>query len=165
MIPNHQGPTLAFSDQLHAEKYRLPSEDYRGKCNRVANALKDDDAHFHAYREITLDMRFLEAGRVQAGMGAPKRVTALNCYVSQTIEDSLTGIMDTLTKASLTMQMGGGIGYDFSTLRPSGDAVVKLGTEACGPVDFMQLFDGVGTVTLPGLGLAVVHGVMVDLGL
>jgi ribonucleoside-diphosphate reductase alpha chain len=140
MIPNHQGPTLAFSDQLHAEKYRLPSEDYRGKCNRVANALKDDDAHFHAYREITLDMRFLEAGRVQAGMGAPKRVTALNCYVSQTIEDSLTGIMDTLTKASLTMQMGGGIGYDFSTLRPSGALIRGLGSSSSGPLAFMDLY-------------------------
>lgn len=141
MIPNSKpGPQLVFSDRLHAEKYRLPSEDYRGKCNRVASALKDDDDHFHVYREITLDQRFLEAGRVQAGMGAPKRVTALNCYVSQTIPDSLAGIMDTLTKAATTMQMGGGIGYDFSTLRPAGALIRGLGSHSSGPLSFMDLY-------------------------
>lgn len=139
-MPLDVGPQLPFSDQLHAEKYRLPGEDYRGKCNRVAGALKDDDKHFHEYREITLDQRFLEAGRVQAGMGAPKRVTALNCYVSQAIPDSLVGILDTLTKASLTMQMGGGIGYDFSSLRPEGDFIKGLGSHSSGPLSFMDLF-------------------------
>lgn len=140
MTDKTYGPQLVFSDRLHAEKYRLPSEDYRGKCNRVASALKDDDEHFHAYREITLDMRFLEAGRVQAGMGAPKRVTALNCYVSQPIDDSLAGIMDALTKAATTMQMGGGIGYDFSTLRPAGALIRGLGSHSSGPLSFMDLY-------------------------
>ena len=140
MIPNEAGPRLEFSDRLHAEKYRLQGEDYRGKCARVAGALADDDEHFHHYYEITLAERFLEAGRVQAGMGAPKRVTALNCYVSQPIPDSLAGIMDTLTKASFTMQMGGGIGYDFSTLRPSGSLIRGLGSQSSGPLAFMDLF-------------------------
>lgn len=101
------GPKLVFSDQLHAEKYRLVEEDYRGKCNRVAGALSDNDEHFHAYREITLDQRFLEAGRVQSAIGAPKLVTPYNCFVSQTIEDSSEGICDTFARAFQTMRMGG----------------------------------------------------------
>jgi len=141
MIPNATyGPQLVFSDRLHAEKYRLQSEDYRGKCNRVAGALQDDDDHFHVYREITLDQRFLEAGRVQSAMGAPKLVTPYNCFVSQTIEDSTDGICDTFTRAFKTMRMGGGIGYDWSTLRPENDLIVKLDSYASGPLSFMDIF-------------------------
>lgn len=134
------GPKLVFSDQLHAEKYRLVEEDYRGKCNRVAGALSDNDEHFHAYREITLDQRFLEAGRVQSAIGAPKLVTPYNCFVSQTIEDSSEGICDTFARAFQTMRMGGGIGYDWSTLRPNGDRIVKLDSNSSGPLSFMNIF-------------------------
>lgn len=136
----HYGPRLMFSDRLHAEKYRLLDEDYRGKCNRVAGALKDDAAHFHAYRDLTLDQRFLEAGRVQSAMGAPKRVTPYNCFVSQTIPDSWEGICDTFTRAFATMRMGGGIGYDWSTLRPAMDVITKLDSFASGPLPFMDIF-------------------------
>lgn len=139
-MPDNYGPKLVFSDQLHAEKYRLVEEDYRGKCNRVAGALKDDDDHFHAYREITLNERFLEAGRVQSAMGAPKFVTPYNCFVSPTIKDSTEGICDTFTKAFQTMRMGGGIGYDWSTLRPNGDLIVKLDSNSSGPISFMGIF-------------------------
>lgn len=137
---DHHGPKLVFSDRLHAEKYRLKDENYRGKCTRVAGALKDDDAHFHAYRELTLDQRFLEAGRVQSAMGAPKLVTPYNCFVSQTIQDSTEGICDSFTRAFQTMRMGGGIGYDWSTLRPDGDLIVKLDSHASGPLPFMDIF-------------------------
>lgn len=135
------GPTLQFSDVLHAEKYRLPNESFREKCGRVAYALKDDEQHFRAYRDITLDQRFLEAGRVQAAMGAPKAVTPYNCYVSGEIEDSMKGIMKRLDEASETMRMGGGIGYDFSTLRPRGELIVKLQSRSTGPVSFMAIYD------------------------
>ncbi|UFK26687.1 ribonucleotide reductase [Roseobacter phage RDJL6] len=134
------GPKLVFSDRLHAEKYRLKDEDYRGKCTRVAGALKDDDEHFHAYREITLDQRFLEAGRVQSAMGAPKLVTPYNCFVSPTIQDSTEGICDVFSRAFQTMRMGGGIGYDWSTLRPDGDLIVKLDSHSSGPISFMGIF-------------------------
>ena len=134
------GPQLTFSDKLHAEKYRLPNEDYRGKCARVSGPLSDNEEHFHQYYELTLDQRFLEAGRVQAGIGSPKRVTALNCYVSPTIEDSWEGIMAALHNAFATMRMGGGIGYEFSTLRPSDDLIVKLDSTSSGPLPFMNVF-------------------------
>lgn len=138
------GPSLPFCDQLHQEKYRLPGETYREKCGRVAYALKDDDQHFRAYREITLDMRFLEGGRIQASMGAPKVVTPYNCFVSGTIGDSMKSIMRRLAESAETMRMGGGMGYDFSTLRPRGELIVKLQSRSTGPVSFMTVYDSMG---------------------
>lgn len=144
---NEPGPTLDFSDALHAEKYRLPNETFRETCSRVAGALKDDDAHFHEFRDTLLDMRFMPAGRIQAAMGAPKAVTPYNCYVSGTISDSFTqgdgSIMQRAAEAAETMRMGGGIGYDFSTLRPRGDLIRKLQSRSSGPVSFMDIFNSV----------------------
>lgn len=140
------GPKLAFSDELHATKYRGPGEDFREAMNRVASALSDNDAHFHAFRDILLDMRFLPAGRIQAAMGSDRAVTPYNCYVSGTIEDSfcgLGGIMDRATEAAATMRLGGGIGYDFSRLRPRGDLITTLNSRASGPVSFMEIYDAV----------------------
>jgi len=136
-----------FSDRLHAEKYRGPSESFREAMNRNAGALKDDDAHFHAFRDVLLGMRFMPAGRIQAAMGAPKQVTPYNCFVSGTIEDSFVSgdgnIMQRATEAAATMRMGGGIGYDFSTLRPRGSLIKKLGSRTHGPISFMSIFDAV----------------------
>ena len=135
------------SDALHASKYRGEGESFREAMNRVANATKDSPEHYHAYRDILTAMRFMPAGRIQAAMGAPKRVTPYNCYVSGTIEDSFTAghgsIMARATEAAETMRMGGGIGYDFSTLRPSGDLIKKLGSRSSGPLGFMPIYDRV----------------------
>lgn len=151
LTKNDFGPQTAFSDHLHATKYREKGESFRECAQRVAFGLQDDDAHYRVLRPILLEMRFLPAGRVQAAIGASYQATAYNCFVAGTLADSFVhdrgSIMDRLKETATTMRLGGGIGYDFSTLRPSGDNVVKLGTQACGPVDFMQLFDGVGTVT------------------
>jgi ribonucleoside-diphosphate reductase alpha chain len=147
MIPNDYGPQNLFSDRLHAEKYRQPGESFRDSSNRVAAALKDSDAHFHEFRDALLHMRFMPAGRIQASMGAPKAVTPYNCYVSGTIADSFVegdgSIMMRASEAAATMRMGGGIGYDFSTLRPSGDLIVKLASSSSGPISFMNIFDAV----------------------
>jgi len=136
-----------FCDSLHAEKYRGPNESFREACNRQANAMKDDEVHYRGFRDILLDMRFMPAGRIQAAMGAPKRVTPYNCYVSGTIEDSFVdghgSIMERAREAAATMRMGGGIGYDFSTLRPSGALIRKLDSRSSGPISFMQIFDSV----------------------
>ena len=141
------GPKLVFSDVLHAEKYRLPGEDFREGVNRSASALKDDDEHFHALREILLDMRFMFAGRIQAAIGAPKQVTPFNCFVSGIIDDSFIegsgSIMQRASEAAQTMRMGGGIGYDFSTLRPRGSLISKLQSRSSGPVSFMSIYDAI----------------------
>lgn len=146
-MKNEPGPQLVFSERLHAEKYRLPNENFREACGRVASALKDDDDHFRRFRDILLDMRFLPAGRIQASMGAPKMVTPYNCYVSGTIEDSFVdgegSIMHRAAQAAQTMRMGGGIGYDFSTLRPRGELIKKLHSHSSGPISFMEIFDAV----------------------
>lgn len=148
------GPQTVVADRVHAEKYRAEGEDFREAMNRVAAALKDDDTHFHEFRDIIMNMRFLPGGRIQASAGAAKRTTAYNCFVSGTIADSFVhdtntdqlggdSIMGMATEAAATMRMGGGIGYDFSTLRPSGDPIRKLNSTTDGPIAFMEIFDAV----------------------
>ena len=85
--------------------------------------------------------KFLPGGRIQAGAGTGHRVTLFNCFVMGTIEDSLDSIFDALKEGALTMQQGGGVGYDFSTLRPGGTPAVSVGVTASGPVSFMQIWD------------------------
>lgn len=141
------GPQLPFSDELHAEKYRSPGESFKESSNRLANALSDGPEHFHTLREVLLGMRFLPAGRVQAAMGSTKIVTPYNCFVSGRIDDSFVdghgSIMNRAKEAAQTMRLGGGIGYDFSSLRPRGADIRKLGSKSSGPVSFMDIFDAV----------------------
>ncbi|QXN72344.1 ribonucleotide reductase [Rhodobacter phage RcSimone-Hastad] len=151
------GPRLVYSDQLHAEKYRLKGETFRDAMGRVASALTSDDDHadYHATREILLDMRFMPAGRVQAAMGSPKAVTPYNCYVSGTIPDSFvsrdnpenSSIMHRAEQAAATMRMGGGIGYDFSSLRPENALIEKLQSRSSGPLGFMPIYNEVCKAT------------------
>ncbi len=135
------GPKLKISEEIHAMKYRLKGETFKDSMVRVADALKDDELHYKALKDIFLHQRFLPAGRVQAAMGAPRVVTAYNCFVSSTIPDSMEGIMKAATEAAETMRLGGGIGYDFSTLRPRGDHIRSLDSKSSGPISFMGIFD------------------------
>jgi ribonucleoside-diphosphate reductase alpha chain len=143
MIKNEYGPTLPISEEIHAQKYRSEGETFREAMTRVAEALKDDEVHFDNFRTILYNQRFLPAGRVQSAMGAPRRVTPYNCFVSMTIEDSMEGIMQAARNAAKTMQLGGGIGYDFSTLRPRGALIRSLDSRSSGPMSFMGIFDAI----------------------
>jgi ribonucleoside-diphosphate reductase alpha chain len=87
------------------------------------------------------DFKFLPAGRITAGAGSGRNVTLFNCYVMGTIPDSMAGIFDMLKEAALTMQQGGGIGYDFSTLRPKDSPVKGVDADASGPLTFMDVWD------------------------
>ena len=87
------------------------------------------------------DLGFLPAGRILAGAGTNRAVTLFNCFVLGTIEDDLGAIFDGVKDAALTMQQGGGIGHDFSTLRPRGARVASIGADASGPVSFMDVWD------------------------
>lgn len=138
-----QGPTQPMSIEIDETKYRQSGETFREKVSRVANTLADNSQHFVDFREILLDMRFLPAGRVQASVGSPRKTTAFNCFVSNTIHDSMVSIMDTASYAAQTMRLGGGIGYDFSGIRPREDIIVSLDSKASGPVSFMQIYDAV----------------------
>ena len=87
------------------------------------------------------DFKFLPAGRITAGAGTERSVTLFNCFVMGTIPDSMGGIFDMLKEAALTMQQGGGIGYDFSTIRPKGAKVKGVAADASGPLSFMDVWD------------------------
>ena len=144
MIPNqHYGMTLPISEEIDAIKYRQTGEDFYSKIVRIAGALKDDAAHFEAFKDTLRHMRFLPAGRVQNAMGAARQTTAFNCFVSGIIDDSMDSIMARATEAAETMRRGGGIGYDFSRLRPRGDRIKSLESKASGAVSFMQIYDAV----------------------
>jgi ribonucleoside-diphosphate reductase alpha chain len=90
---------------------------------------------------ILQDFRFLPAGRILSGAGSGRAVTLFNCFVMGTIPDDMAGIFENLKEASLTMQQGGGIGHDFSTLRPRGAEVKRVGSDASGPISFMDVWD------------------------
>lgn len=141
------GPQVPYSQELHAQKYRGEGESFREAMNRIAAALKDDDQHFADFRDALLNMRFLPAGRIQSAMGSTRQVTPYNCFVSGTIDDSFVdgegSIMVRAAEAAATMRMGGGIGYDFSTLRPRGDLIRKLHSHSSGPISFMHIFDSI----------------------
>ena len=147
----HIGPQIPACDRTHAEKHRLPGENFREAANRVASALKDNDLHFHGFRDIIMDMRFAAGGRVQASMGSGRNTTAYNCFVGGEIEDSFVegdgSIMNRAKEAATTMRMGGGLGNNFSTLRPSGAMIKKLGSHSAGPMPFIEIFNSIGKAT------------------
>ncbi|KAA3624863.1 MAG: ribonucleoside-diphosphate reductase, adenosylcobalamin-dependent, partial [Proteobacteria bacterium] len=95
-----------------------------------------------------LGFRFLPGGRIQAGAGTARQVTLLNCFVMGRIEDSTDGIFSALREGALTMQRGGGVGYDFSTLRPAGSRALTAGTIASGPVSFLRVWDAMCATVL-----------------
>ena len=113
---------------------------------RVARALASVETGGQAecaqrFYRVLEDFRFLPGGRILAGAGTGHRVTLFNCFVMGRVEDSMDGIFDALKEGALTMQQGGGVGYDFSTLRPAGTAATSVGVIASGPVSFMHIWD------------------------
>lgn len=135
------GPQIPIAIWADEEKYRQEGETFEQKCARVAGALSDSDEHFLALREILKGQRFLPGGRVQSSVGSVRQTTAFNCFVMQKVPDSLDGIMDVAKEAAKTMQLGGGVGYDFSGIRPKGARIKSLGSQASGPVSFMGIMD------------------------
>ena len=113
---------------------------------RIARSLAEAEGEDAARWEETFykaleNFNFLPAGRIIAGAGASRRVTLFNCFVMGTVPDDMAGIFEHLKEAALTMQAGGGIGYDFSTLRPKGAPVRGVGADASGPLSFMDVWD------------------------
>lgn len=137
------GPKLGISEEIHSMKYRGKNETFTDAMTRVADTLKDNPEHFEQFRDVLYNQRFLPAGRVQSAMGSPREVTPYNCFVSEGIEDSMGGIMRAAQDAAQTMRLGGGIGYDFSTLRPRGALIKSLDSRSSGPLSFMGIFDAV----------------------
>src|SRR5262245_60704222 len=135
-------------------KYRLTAADgspvdrvLADTWERVAKAVAEAEPKrtrvrwAKAFKEAMADFAFLPAGRILAGAGSGRAVTLFNCFVMGRIEDDLSSIFDNVKQAALTMQQGGGIGHDFSTLRPKGALVRSIGADASGPVSFMDVWD------------------------
>ncbi len=141
-----------IAEQIWDMKYRFKNPDgtpvdatVEDSWRRVARALagaERDRARWEGeFFGALEDFRFLPAGRILAGAGTGRDVTLFNCFVMGTVPDSMSGIFEMLREAALTMQQGGGIGYDFSTLRPRGAPVVGVGADASGPLSFMDVWD------------------------
>ena len=141
-----------IAEQIWDMKYRFKQADgtpidetVEDSWRRIARALAavetaaaDWEPKFY---EALSDFKFLPAGRITAGAGTERSVTLFNCFVMGTIPDSMGGIFDMLKEAALTMQQGGGIGYDFSTIRPKGAKVKGVAADASGPLSFMDVWD------------------------
>jgi len=138
-----EGPQMKISQEIHAMKYRGEWESYREGVNRFAGALTSSEEEFKTLREIRLPQRFMGAGRTQSTIGSPNLTTAFNCFVSGEVADSFNTIMDRAKESGQTMRKGGGIGYDFSSIRPKGDLITTLGSQSSGPVSFMRIYDSV----------------------
>jgi len=142
-----------ISRHVWDSKYRFRDEDGAPRdaelsdtWRRVARTLAHVEHSGHARWERQFygaleEFRFLPGGRVLAGAGTGRRVTLFNCFVMGVVRDSVDGIFTALKEGALTMQQGGGVGYDFSTLRPQGASAHGAGTIASGPVSFMRIWD------------------------
>ena len=123
------------------------------RISRALAAVEPKDAAIWADRffNILQDFKFLPGGRIQAGAGTARKVTLFNCFVMGRIDDSIPGIFRALQEGAVTMQQGGGIGIDFSTLRPRDTRAKGAGSIASGPVSFMQVWDAMcGTILSTG---------------
>ncbi len=150
--------------QIWASKYRYQSQGrivdvtVEDTWNRVATGLSQieaaaDQSRFKAlFYDAMAGFKLIPAGRILAGCGTSRNVTLSNTFVMRTIPDSVAGIMDTIKDAALTMQMGGGIGFDFSTLRPEGEFVAGLDCPAAGPLAAMDICDAVCRMLVTGMG-------------
>jgi len=133
-----------ISDDAFAEKYAKNGEDRAAQRQRVAKALasveKKSRKTWEKRFEEALANGFVPGGRIQSGAGTGLQVTLINCFV-QPVTDSMDGIAEALRQAMLTLKAGGGVGYDFSPIRPKGAIVHAVQAEASGPISFMRVFD------------------------
>jgi ribonucleoside-diphosphate reductase alpha chain len=140
------------SQQIWDMKYRLKTLDgdaldktiddtWRRVARELACVEADPAIWEERFFRAMQDFKFLPAGRILSGAGSGRRVTLFNCFVMGDIPDDMAGIFEHLKQAALTMQQGGGIGYDFSTLRPKGAPVKGVGADASGPLSFMDVWD------------------------
>jgi ribonucleoside-diphosphate reductase alpha chain len=141
-----------ISKQIWDMKYRFRSPDgqvversiedtWRRIAKSLASPEKDPDHWEEVFYDALSDYKFLPAGRIVAGAGTKRKVTLFNCFVMGDIPDDMASIFDNLKEAAVTMQQGGGIGYNFSTIRPKGAPVKSLGSDASGPLSFMDVWD------------------------
>jgi ribonucleoside-diphosphate reductase alpha chain len=149
----HNLPAQAISEAVLIEKYAKDEERSIAAVNeRVARALAQAEAPeqralWEGRFAQALRQGFIPAGRIQSAAGTGLAATLINCFV-QPVGDSISqpedghpGIYTALTEAAETMRRGGGVGYDFSRIRPRGAWVGSTRSSASGPVSYMRVFD------------------------
>jgi ribonucleoside-diphosphate reductase alpha chain len=147
-------PLSGIARHIWRTKYRRAGESSLAATQgRVARALaaaepRDPAGWQQQFADAMADFGFIPAGRILAGAGTERQVTLFNCFVMGTIPDDMAGIFDALKEGAVTMQQGGGIGHDFSTLRPRGTHSHHTGTIASGPVAFMDVWDAMCATVL-----------------
>ena len=152
-LPNTEPFDMSISEEIWDSKYRLKRFDgtivdhvvedtwFRIAVDLAKGETEDYLGKRDFFYEVLKNWLFLPAGRITAGAGSGRTVTMSNCFTMGTIPDSLDGIFEMLKEAALTMQQGGGIGYDFSTIRPKGAPVKGVESDASGPLSFMDVWD------------------------
>ncbi|MFK7880317.1 adenosylcobalamin-dependent ribonucleoside-diphosphate reductase [Roseobacter sp.] len=141
-----------IAEQIWDMKYRFKDADgtpkdvtvedtWRRIARDLASVEKEPSVWEERFYEALEDFKYLPAGRITAGAGTARTVTLFNCFVMGTVPDSMGGIFEMLKEAAVTMQQGGGIGYDFSTIRPKGADVKGVAADASGPLSFMDVWD------------------------
>jgi ribonucleoside-diphosphate reductase alpha chain len=140
-----------IAEHIWRTKYRLVTSGsaeagIEDTWRRVAGALagvetRDSETWEARFYDILSDFRFLPGGRILAGAGSGRRVTLFNCFAMGIVHDQMESIFEGLKEGALTMQAGGGIGYDFSNLRPRHSVARASGRIASGPVSFMRIWD------------------------
>ena len=147
------GSTYNISEDIWNRKYRFTGgndvpadETMEDTMRRVAKACaaqeEDKEKWQKEFEDILLNFEFIPGGRIIANLGTSRdAVTMFNCYVMNKIDDSIEGIFDTVKESAMTQKQGGGVGFDFSTIRPAGSHIQGCGAQSSGPISFMQVLD------------------------
>lgn len=165
-------PETEISRHIWDTKYRyringtIKDKSLEDTWRRVAGALAEAECRNsqkweEKFYKALSEFRFLPGGRIIAGAGTARDVTLFNCFVMGVIEDSINSIFDNVREGALTMQWGGGIGYDFSTLRPKGSLARSTNNISSGPVSFMKIWDAMcGTMLSTGARRGAMMGTL-----
>ena len=142
-----------ISREIWEKKYRYqgspevardnsPEDTFKRVAHAIAANEKDSVKWEKEFYSILSGCKFLPGGRIIANAGTKRsEVTMFNCFVMNRIDDSIDGIFETVKESALTQKQGGGVGFDFSTIRPAGSNIKGCEASASGPLSFMQVLD------------------------
>ncbi|MBD3280148.1 adenosylcobalamin-dependent ribonucleoside-diphosphate reductase [Candidatus Dojkabacteria bacterium] len=131
-------------------RYKSPINKYEEKTiedtwKRIAKELSSVERKRNYWQKefysILEGFKFIPAGRISAGIGTNRNVTLINTFVMPSPKDSLDSILETFKETALTLRQGGGLGLDFSLIRPKGDIIKGVEAESSGPIPFMEMWD------------------------